>query len=170
MITSDDIKNIKEATEEFFQKMTISAVVEIKTAILELEDILKDKTDKKEQNRDVVELSIKVDDPQILIGERGQTLSETQKILKLFLNKKLGKVFYFNLDINDYKKKKMEYLKGLARDLADEVASNKEPKILLPMSSFERRIIHEELSRRTDIKTESEGEEPYRKVVIKPAN
>jgi len=167
MVTSEDIKKIKENTEEFFQKMTINAVIEIKTAILELEDILKDEKNKKEQNRDVVEMSVKVDDPQIMIGEKGQTLIEVQRILKMFLNKRMLRDFYLNLDINDYKKKKMEYLKALAKDLADEVASSKEPKILSPMSSFERRIIHDELSSRTDVKTESEGQEPYRRVVIK---
>lgn len=168
MITSDDIKKIKENIEEFFQKMTINAVVETKTAILELEDILKDEKNKKEQGREVVDLIVRVDDPQILIGEKGQTLAEVQRILKMFLNKRMSRDFYLNLDVNDYKKKKMEYLKDLARDLADEVAGSREPKILSPMSSFERRVIHAELSGRTDIKTESEGEEPYRKVVIRP--
>ncbi len=168
MMTSDDAKKIKEITEQFFQKMTLNAVVEDKSTTLELEEILKDDKNKKENGRDVIDLSIKVDDPQILIGERGQTLAEVQRILRMFLNKKMSADFYLNLDINDYKKKKIEYLKGLAHDLADEVASSKEPKILAPMSSFERRIIHAELASRTDIKTASEGEEPYRKVVIKP--
>ena len=169
MLTSDDIKKVKELTEEFFQKMTINAVVENKTAMLELEEILKEEKNKQEKDRNVLDLSIKVDDPQILIGEKGQTLVEAQRILKMFLNKKMARDFYLNLDINDYKKKKIEYLKGLAQDLADEVISSKEPKILAPMSSFERRIIHAELAGRTDIKTESEGEEPFRKVVIKPS-
>ena len=116
----------------------------------------------------MIELNVKIDDPQILIGERGQTLNDTQKILKAILSKNLRKIFYLNLDINDYKKKKIEYLKDLARDLADEVVLNKEPKVLSPMSSYERRVIHTELSSRPDIKTESEGEEPHRRVVIKP--
>ena len=84
------------------------------------------------------------------------------------MNKKLGKLFYLNLDINDYKKKKVEYLKGLAHDLADEVVLTKKEKSFLPMSAYERRIVHIELANRLDIATESEGEEPYRKVTIKP--
>ena len=91
----------------------------------------------------------------------------------MILNKKINtlgtsKIFYFNLDINDYKKKKVEYLKDLAKDLADQVSLNKEEKVLLPMSSYERRIIHAELSKRTDVLTESQGDSFDRHIVIKP--
>lgn len=169
MITSEDLKRIEESVEEFFQKMTIDAKINIKANVFELEEILQEKNSNTDRaSQDAVELDIQIDDPQILIGERGQTLNETQKLLKTILNKKIGKIFYLNLDINEYKKKKIEYLKGLAHDLADEVVLNKEPKILSPMSSYERRVIHTELSNRPDIKTESEGEEPYRSVVIRP--
>jgi len=88
--------------------------------------------------------------------------------LRMILNKSLQKVFYLNLDINDYKKKKVEYLKFLAKDSADEVSFSKEEKVLLPMSSYERRIIHTELSQRSDIITESQGDGFDRHVVIKP--
>lgn len=88
--------------------------------------------------------------------------------MRVVLNRKLQKTFYFNLDINDYKKKKIEYLKDLARALADQVSLTKEEKILMPMSSYERRIIHSELSQRTDIITESQGDGFDRHVVIKP--
>ncbi len=169
MLNSDDIKKIKNSVEEFFQKMTVSAKIDIEADDFELEDIFQEKNNAMAKPQyDILEVNIKIDDPQILIGERGQTLNEIQKLLKAILNKKTGKIFYLNLDINEYKKKKIEYLKDLARDLADEVVLNKEPKILSPMSSYERRIIHIELSDRPDIKTESEGEEPYRRVVIKP--
>lgn len=169
MINQDDIRKIKESTEEFFQKMTIDAGIDIKTHTPEIEDILqKENAAASERNYEAVELNIRVDDPQILIGERGQTLSEIQRLLRTILNKKTGKIFYLNLDINEYRKKKTEYLKSLARDLANEVVLDKESKTLSPMSSYERRVIHTELSNREDIKTESEGEEPYRRVVIKP--
>ncbi len=165
MINSEDAKIIKEIIEDFFEKMTIKASVDLKTTTLDLEEILKDK---EEVSKEAVDAAIRVDDPQILIGEKGQTLSEIQKILRFFINKKTGKFFYLNIDINDYKKKKIEYLRNLANDLADEAVSEKTAKILAPMSSYERRAIHEELSKRTDIKTESEGEEPERRVIIKP--
>jgi len=162
----EDLKKIKESIEEFFQKMTVEARVDIGSDNIELEDILKEKSET--TKHDILEINLRTDDPQILIGEGGQTLNEIQRILKTIINKKTGKFFYFNLDINDYKKKKIEYLKSLARDLSNEVILSKESKTFPPMSSFERRIIHTELAGRTDIKTESEGEEPYRRVVIKP--
>lgn len=173
MLTDDDIKKIETLIGEFFQKMTIDAKVEVKINapgyLISPAD--RENTEGKNEEHpklDVVELNIKIDDPQILIGERGQTLNEIQRILKNFLNKKLGKLFYLNLDINDYKKKKIEYLKGLAHDLADEVVLTKKEKSFLPMSAYERRIVHIELANRPDIATESEGEEPCRKVIIKP--
>jgi spoIIIJ-associated protein len=76
-------------------------------------------------------------------------------------------IFYFNLDINDYKKQKIEYLKNTAKSLADQVVQTKEDKVLLPMSSYERRIIHAELAQRTDVITESQGEGLDRHIVIK---
>ena len=116
----------------------------------------------------LVTVDITLDDPQMLIGQGGQTLFELQRVLRILLNKKLENNFHLNVDINDYKKKKIEYLKGLARSLADEVAITKEKKILPPMSAYERRIIHTELSGRQDIITESQGEGFDRRVVISP--
>ena len=155
MLNQEDIKKIKETAEEFFEKMTIDV---LKLEVNSSGDI------------DVVDLDIKLEEPQILIGEHGQTLFELQRLLKTVLNKKLQKIFYLNLDINEYKKKKIEYLKDLAKDLADEVALNKEEKVLFPMPAYERRIIHTELSQRKDIITESQGEGQDRHIVIKPAD
>lgn len=120
-----------------------------------------------EEDKEVVNLDIKLDEPQILIGQGGQTLFEIQRLLRMVLNKKIQNIFYLNLDINDYKKKKLEYLKVLAKELADQVSLTKETKALMPMSAYERRIIHAELSGRTDVATESRGEGLDRHVVIK---
>lgn len=157
MIKPKDTKKIKELVEEFFQKMTIQVTTEVSPP-----------REESEQEQPTVDINIKTEKPRILIGEKGQTLVETQRILGKLLNKKSENRFYINLDINDYKKKKIDYLKDLARDLADEVSLTKKEKILSPMNSYERRIIHLELLEREDVKTESEGEEPKRKVIIKP--
>ena len=77
-------------------------------------------------------------------------------------------MFYIDLDINDYKKKKKDYLKELACSIANEVALSKKQKELPPMSAYERRIIHLELAERQDVSTESIGQEPERKVIITP--
>jgi len=151
MLNPNDIEKIKKITKEFFQKTTFDVEIEI--------------LPKKEET---LPINLKAEDPQILIGERGQTLNEIQHLLKLILRRKIEEPFYIDLDINDYKKKKIEYLKDLARSLADEVSLTKNEKELSPMSAYERRIIHLELAERTDITTESIGQEPERRVVIRP--
>jgi len=164
MLEQKEINKIKNTIEEFFEKMTIEiSSIKINSSINQ-----KDSQDQTEEDREVVDLSIEVNEPQILIGQQGQTLFEVQRILRTILNKKLQKVFYLNLDINDYKKKKIEYLKDLARELADQVSLTKREKELLPMSSYERRVVHAELSKRTDVITESQGSSFDRHIVIKP--
>lgn len=113
-------------------------------------------------------MDLKAEDPQILIGEQGKTLIELQRILSRIIRKKLGEQIFIDLDVNQYKKKKIEYLKEMAQSMADQVSLQKEEKVLSPMSPFERRIIHLTLSEREDVETESTGEEPERRVVIKP--
>ena len=167
MLDQNDIKKIKEATEEFFLKTTIMpSKIEVSLSAVKTDD--KELSQIIEDNKDIVVLNVKLDEPQILIGEKGQTLFEIQRLLKMVLNRNLQKIFYLNLDINDYKKKKIEYLKDMAKDLANEAALTKEEKILFPMPAYERRIIHAELSQRQDVITESRGGGFDRHVVIKP--
>lgn len=163
MIGENDINKIKEIVTEFFSKMTMPlSGIEVLSAKEDAQD--KDL----EAIRDSVDIDIVLDEPQILIGQGGQTLSEIQRLLRMVLNKRLEKIFYFNVDINEYKKKKIEYLKDLAKSSADYVAATRQEKALTPMSAFERRIIHAELSKRTDVKTESQGGLQDRHIVIKP--
>ncbi|MBI2053958.1 MAG: hypothetical protein HYT36_01300 [Candidatus Staskawiczbacteria bacterium] len=164
MLEQTDIKKIEQSAKEFFEKMTVPLLsVEIFQHSFDEESKEKGKT-----VYDTVDISIKIQDPQILIGEKGQTIIEIQRLLKTVLNKKIGKIFYLSLDINDYKKKKTEYLKKLANELADEAMLTKEEKILFPMPAYERRIIHSELSKRQDIFTESKGTGEDRHIIIKP--
>ena len=160
MLDQDDIQKIKETVLTFLNKATVSPInIDVNSSESEGDDNF--------EKKDLVNLNIKLSEPQILIGERGQTLFETQRLLKIILNKKLQKNFYLNLDINDYKNKKVEYLKDLANDLANEVSITKKEKVLIPMSSYERRIIHAELAQRPDIITESQGDGIDRHIVIK---
>jgi len=151
MFSRSDLQKIKETIEEFFEKTTFEVEVEV--------------LPEKEQT---LPIKLKADDPQILIGEGGQTLVEIQHLLKLILKRKITELFYIDLDINDYKKKKKEYLREMAKSAADEVALTKKEKILPPMPAYERRIIHLELAEREDVVSESMGQEPERKIVVKP--
>ena len=168
MIEQSQIKEIKEAVEEFFEKMTIlisNVEVNVSSSV---EGDIQDNQDLTEKTKDVVGVEVSLAEPQILIGQGGQTLFEIQRLLRMVLNKKLQKIFYFNLDINGYKKKKIEYLKDFSKGLADQVSLTKEEKALLPMPAYERRVVHAELSKRADVVTESRGEGLDRHIVIKP--
>ncbi|MDI6882918.1 MAG: R3H domain-containing nucleic acid-binding protein [Patescibacteria group bacterium] len=145
------LKKAEEITNDFFKKMSFEVEIEL-GAIKE----------------NVLSLNLQSSEPQILIGEKGWTLIEIQKILGKILRKKLGEQIFLDLDVCQYKKKKIEYLKGLAQGLADQVSLQNQEKILPAMSSYERRIIHLTLSQREDVITESVGEEPKRQVVIRP--
>ena len=165
MPNQTQISKIKETVTEFFEKMTIEASV----LGVNIEDAVAGKDQTSEAGeREIINVDIKTDEPQILIGQQGQTLFDIQRLLRTIISKKLEKVFYLNIDINDYKKKKIEYLKDLARTMADQVSLIKEEKPLAPMSSYERRVVHAELSQRDDIATESRGDGPDRHIVITP--
>jgi len=167
MLNQNDIKKIEETVGDFFEKMTVP-VLKLEIGLSSVKNNPEEGRTLLEENKDIVDINIKLEEPQILIGEGGQTLFEIQRLLRTILNKKLQKTFYLNLDINDYKSKKTEYLKSLAKDLADEVSLKKEIKVLFPMPAYERRIIHTELAQRQNIITESQGEGYDRHVVIKP--
>lgn len=112
-------------------------------------------------------VKLELDDPKHLIGYRGKTIEAIQSILNAMLQREdeeYSKVF---VEINNYKKEKEEKLKIYANKMADNVSKFKKPIKLEPMSAYERMIIHQELSNRNDITTESYGEEPKRRLVIK---
>src|SRR3989344_8971078 len=79
-----------------------------------------------------IPIGLKIEEPQVIIGEGGQTLAEVQRLLKLIMQKKIAPEshFYIDLDINEYKKKKTQYLKEMARSAADEVFLSKKEKFL----------------------------------------
>ncbi len=151
MISQENLEIIKKTTKEFFGKTTFEVEIEFLP-----------------QKDETIPINLKTDDPQILIGEGGQTLAEIQHLLKVILKRRISESFYIDLDIDDYKKKKIEYLKELARSVADGVALTKKEKQLAPLPAYARRIIHLELAGRQDVTTESLGQEPERRVVIKP--
>jgi len=169
MIEQEKINKIKEAIVEFFEKMTVD-ISDIKISSSIMEDSQKDvpSANSGQANMDVLDVDIEINEPQVVIGQQGQTLFEIQRLLRAVLSKKFESVFYLNLDVNGYKRKKIEYLKFLANDSASQVIANNKEKALLPMSSYERRIVHAELSGRTDVITESAGDSSERHIVIKP--
>lgn len=114
-------------------------------------------------------VSVKVrGDASMLIGERGANLAALEHLLRKVAQKKYGEDQRFTLDINDYRMRGLEDLKQDVKAAAKEVRRGKREVPLRPMSSFERRIVHLLLAEYPDIATESIGQEPERRVVIKP--
>ena len=104
----------------------------------------------------------------LLIGERGSNLSDIEHVLKKIIRKRFGEEYKFTLDINDYRMRGLEELKQAVKSAAKEVRLYKKEVPLRSMSSFERRIVHLLLAEYPDITTESIGQEPDRRVVIRP--
>lgn len=108
------------------------------------------------------------DNDPILIGRNGQTLKALETLAKQKIQNETGIYYKINLDVSDYKDKIVRRLEYLAKRTAKEVARTQAPAVLDNMTSYERRIIHSALADFKGVKTESEGEEPNRYIVIKP--
>jgi spoIIIJ-associated protein len=104
----------------------------------------------------------------ILIGKRGQTLDSLQYLTSLVVNKKTEEYIRVKLDTEDYRARRTDTLSNLARNIAYRVKKTHRPVALEPMNPYERRIIHSSLQGNRFVETYSEGEEPYRHVVVTP--
>lgn len=107
------------------------------------------------------------EDMGILIGKRGQTLDSLQYLTSLVVNKGESTYIRVKLDTEDYRRRRKETLENLARGIAFKVKKTRKPVVLEPMNPYERRIIHASLQGNRYVETVSEGEEPYRHVVVK---
>ncbi len=145
----------EEAASKFFdvllKKMDISADYEVSFS----DDVLK---------VDITRIS--EDDKGIIIGKRGKNLDEIQFLLNLIVNKGRQNYIRVIFNVEDYRAKREETLRRLANKMADKCRYYKRKVRLEPMNPYERRIIHSTLQEQNDIITYSEGEEPFRKVVI----
>lgn len=111
-------------------------------------------------------LTLEGDDMGILIGKRGQTLDSLQYLVSLIVNKGTEGYLRVKLDTENYRERRKETLETLAKNIAYKVKRTKRPVSLEPMNPYERRIIHAALQNDKFVTTRSEGEEPFRHVVI----
>lgn len=114
-----------------------------------------------------LDLEFSGDDMGILIGKRGQTLDSLQYLTSLVVNKNRNSYVRIKLDTEDYRNRRKETLENLAKGIAYKVRKTRKPVVLEPMNPYERRIIHSALQGNRYVETFSEGEEPYRHVVVK---
>jgi len=142
----------------------VETLVKQLLAALEVEAGLKVELVDKEIN-----LDLEVDNPASLIGFHGETLNALQLILSLMAYQKLNDWTRILVDVNGYRKKRFDNLKQMALAAAEKVKLSQQAFSFPPMNARERRIIHLVLADYSGIRTESEGEEPTRKVVVIPA-
>ena len=106
------------------------------------------------------------DDMGVLIGKRGQTLDSLQYLTGQVINKHGRNYVRVKLDTENYRERRKEALETLAHNMASKVKRTRKPMVLEPMNPYERRIIHSALQDEKEVTTKSEGEEPYRHVVV----
>ncbi len=130
---------------------------------MDIQAELKIEYDESDKSMDVEILG---EDMGILIGKRGQTLDSLQYLLSLVVNKEAEEYIRVKLDTENYRERRKKTLESLARNVAFKVKRSKRPTSLEPMNPYERRIIHSALQGDRYVTTHSEGEEPYRYVVV----
>ena len=120
-----------------------------------------------QDNEQTINIDIVGDDMGVLIGKRGQTLDSLQYLTSLIVNKESDDKFSrVRLDTENYRERRQQTLENLAKNIAKKVKRIKKPVALEPMNPYERRIIHSALQNDKYCTTRSEGEEPYRHVVV----
>ena len=123
-----------------------------------------------EAQEDTVHVLIEAEEPEPLIGYHGQNLAALKRVARLLIQRKLppDADFVFDLDVNNYRERANSILREIARRIAERVVREQRPLLLKPMSSYERRVIHLELASHAGVITESIGEEPERRLAVKP--
>lgn len=140
----------KDFLKEVFDAMNMVVVVDVKY----------DEIDK------TMEINLSGDEMGVLIGKRGQTLDSLQYLVSLVVNKEVEDYIRVKVDTENYRQRRKETLENLAKNISFKVKRTKRPVSLEPMNPYERRIIHSALQNDRFVTTHSEGEEPYRHVVV----
>ena len=118
-----------------------------------------------EENRNM-DIDLSGDEMGVLIGKRGQTLDSLQYLVSLVVNKNQEGYIRVKVDTENYRQRRKETLENLAKNISYKVKRTKRSVSLEPMNPYERRIIHSALQNDRYVTTHSEGEEPFRRVVV----
>ncbi len=135
---------------DVFEAMNLTVVIEIKYDELD----------------HFMEIDLQGDEMGVLIGKRGQTLDSLQYLTSLVVNKEVENYIRVKVDTENYRKRRKDTLENLAKNIAFKVKRTKRPVSLEPMNPYERRIIHSALQNDRYVMTHSEGDEPFRRVVV----
>ncbi|MCK5466401.1 hypothetical protein KAI56_02810 [Candidatus Parcubacteria bacterium] len=163
-MSEENNKLVKETVIELLDIMGLEAKIEEER----IEDV--------GGEREVYTINLITEDPNLLIGQYGSNLQSLQHIASIIIRRKAleksgdenkDNETKFNIDINDYKKQKRESIIKLVDTIANQVVYNKNSVALRPMSAYERKMVHLEISLRDNLTTESVGDDLMRKVIIK---
>ena len=146
--------NLVDHTKDFLARLFKAMNVSVNSTV-----------DYDEENR-TMNIVFDGEDMGLLIGKRGQTLDSLQYIISLVVNKESDSYIRIKVDTENYRERRKATLENLAKNLAYKVKRTRRPVSLEPMNPYERRVIHSALQNDRYVETHSEGEEPYRKVVI----
>ena len=151
VVSEGDIQKKAEVfLKEVFDAMNMTVAIDVKY-------------DKADNSMDI---DLSGDEMGILIGKRGQTLDSLQYLVSLVVNKDQADYIRVKVDTENYRKRRKETLENLAKNIAYKVKRTKRPVSLEPMNPYERRIIHSALQDDKYVTTHSEGDEPFRRVVV----
>ncbi|KKR21822.1 MAG: Single-stranded nucleic acid binding R3H domain protein [Candidatus Moranbacteria bacterium GW2011_GWA2_39_41] len=151
---------VREAVEGLLQKMGFDCEIEV----------AREKEEEKNgEIKEVVVCNIKTEESNFLIGQYGVNLQSLQHIARILVRKQADDRANFILDVNHYRKEKNISIVTLAKNVAEQALNEKRAIVFRPMSPYERRLVHMELSKNSAVVTESIGEGEDRKVVVKPA-
>ncbi len=140
----------KDFLKDVFEAMNLAVVVNVKY----------------DEANNSMDIDLSGDEMGVLIGKRGQTLDSLQYLVSLVVNKNVDNYIRVKVDTENYRQRRKETLENLAKNIAYKVKRTKRPVSLEPMNPYERRIIHSALQNDKYVTTHSEGDEPFRHVVV----
>ena len=153
-LTDEKIAEIKKAAHDFL------------VGVFKTMDMDVDISEEYQKETGILTVNMEGEDMGVLIGKRGQTLDSLQYLVSLVVNKDIDGYIHVKADTENYRERRKKTLENLAKNIAFKVKRTRQPVALEPMNPYERRIIHSALQDEKFITTYSEGEEPYRKVVV----
>ena len=140
----------KDFLDKVFKAMNIAATVDIKVS---------------EESKSM-DINLSGEEMGLLIGKRGQTIDSLQYLVSLVVNKESKEYLRVKIDTENYRERRKATLEELAKNIAYKVKRTKRPVSLEPMNPYERRIIHSALQNDRYVTTKSEGDEPYRHIIV----
>ncbi|MDE7318916.1 MAG: protein jag [Lachnospiraceae bacterium] len=153
-IRARKILNAREKAEEFLEKVFDAMQISVNVNIVENMD------------EKVMNIDLSGDDMGVLIGKRGQTLDSLQYLVSLVVNKDGEEYVRVKVDTENYRQRRKDTLENLAKNISFKVKRTGRTVTLEPMNPYERRVIHSALQNDKFVETHSEGEEPFRRVVV----